>query len=279
MPWEPENLVEIGRFSTSAEAHEFGLVVLSQGENYWLDREGEDWVLLVVPEKADFLAHQLDLYEEEILHWPPPEPSAHEYPTGLSPVFVWAFLLILSYGASLYWPVLQEWGRVDADAVRGGEFYRVLTALFLHADFGHLLSNLLIGGFFLFFCARQMGAVLAVIATFAAGAGGNFLNVLLYQPEPHFSIGASTAVFGTVGLLVAYPLGNGQFQGNRRILQRSLIPILAGMALLAFLGTGDEFTDTTAHLTGFVSGIFLGLFLGMAKRFVPGDAQESPPSC
>ena len=270
MPWQPEDLVEIGRFSTSAAAHDFGLVVLSQGEHYWVDREGPDWVLLVLPEKADFLSHQLDLYEEEIPYWPPPEPTAHEYPTGLAPVFVWAFVLTLSYGASLYWPVLQEWGRVDAEAVRAGEHYRVFTALFLHADFGHLLSNLLIGGFFLFFCARQMGAVLAVAATFVAGAAGNYLNVLLYQPEPHFSIGASTGVFGTVGLLVAFPLGNGQFKGGRRILLRSLIPVLAGMALLAFLGTGDEFTDTTAHLTGFVSGVLLGLALGLGKRFMPG---------
>jgi membrane associated rhomboid family serine protease len=43
------------------------------------------------------------------------------------------------------------------------------------------------------------------------------------------------------------------------------------MALLAFLGTGDEFTDTTAHLTGFVSGVLLGLALGLGKRFLPGS--------
>lgn len=274
MPEEEEELVEIGRYASVAEAHEHGLVVLSAGESYWLEREWDTVRLLVVSEEADFLEGQVRLYERESAYWPPVEPEVTEHPTGMAVVLWWTLLLVVGYGASFRWPEMVEWGRVSAEAVVSGELYRVGTALFLHADVGHLAGNVLIGGFFLFFAARVSGAWLALGGSLVAGAVGNWVNVQLHLPEPHFSIGASTAVFGTVGWLVAYPLGNGSVGAGRRWLMRVAVPLLAGLALLALLGTGTAFTDTSAHLTGFGSGVILGGGMGMIRRIFAGKSDS-----
>lgn len=266
MDAEPEDRAEIGRYGSVRQAHECGLVVLSAGESYWVERDGERVRLLVEPEEAEFLARQVRLYERESAYWPPPEPEVTERPTGLGVVFWWILFLVLGYGASFRWPELVEWGRVSGEAVQAGELYRVGTALFLHADIGHLVANSLIGGFFLFVAARQGGAVIALAATFAAGALGNWINVQLHWPDNHLSLGASTAVFGTVGWLVTCPLIRAARPGVSKPWLRALISLLAGLGLLAFLGTGDAFTDTSAHLTGFCSGLFFGALTGWWAR-------------
>ena len=68
-------------------------------------------------------------------------------------------------------------------------------------------------------------------------------------------MGASTVVFGAVGILAALSLVR-----NRRHLQsRWPLPVAAGLALLALLGTEGKQTDLGAHLFGFAFGIGLGL--------------------
>ena len=75
------------------------------------------------------------------------------------------------------------------------------------------------------------------------------------QSPGHRSVGASTAVFGAVGILAALSLVR-----HRHYLQRRwLLPVAAALALLALLGTEGKNTDLGAHLFGFVSGIVLGL--------------------
>jgi len=60
-------------------------------------------------------------------------------------------------------------------------------------------------------------------------------------------VGASTAVFGALGSLAALP----------RHRRRPWIPLGAGLALLAFLGTSKR-ADFAGHLFGFVAGVLLG---------------------
>ena len=88
------------------------------------------------------------------------------------------------------------------------------------------------------------------------GSIGNLLNAYFYQTG-HLSIGASTAVFGSIGFLSAC-----QFVVKIRMPGQKLrawISIAAGLALLGILGS-SEFTDITAHFFGFLVGVFLGIF-------------------
>ena len=94
------------------------------------------------------------------------------------------------------------------------------------------------------------------------GAGGNFINALLYKSN-HISVGSSTAVFGAVGILAGY-----QFLKKFRLSGRGAkawLPLGAGLALLAFLGS-SKYADITAHLFGFLVGIVAGVSYGFLVK-------------
>lgn len=152
-------------------------------------------------------------------------------------------------------------GRLDAGALTGGEWWRAVTALTLHADLRHLLSNLVFGSFLGYFAARHMGTGLAWAAIVAAGALGNVLNAALAGPD-HLSIGASTAVFAALGLLAAFTWRRSLADGMS--IRARVAPLVAGVALLAYTGTAGANTDVGAHLTGFVAGVAAGAALARA---------------
>ena len=97
-----------------------------------------------------------------------------------------------------------------------------------------------------------------------AGALGNAINAWV-QPPDHSSIGASTAVFGALGIL------SSNAWKHRRGIEggwfRRWTPIVGGVILLAYTGLGGERTDVIAHVTGFIAGLVLGgLFGEIAPR-------------
>ena len=104
---------------------------------------------------------------------------------------------------------------------------------------------------------------LACALVLLAGAGGNLLTALLHGPI-HVSIGSSTSVFATVGLLGALGVTRRQQRGDRG--HRAWVPIAASLALLAMLGTSGQRTDLWAHLLGLLVGAFLGF---PASIFLP----------
>lgn len=149
-------------------------------------------------------------------------------------------------------------GMSQAGLIRAGEWWRVMTALSLHADTFHLISNLAFGLVFGFFAGELLGWGLAWFGMLLAGALGNTINALVQAPD-HVSIGASTAVFATLGILAAYTWKRRRTRINR------WVPLAAGVALLAFLGMGGERTDIFAHLAGFGSGGLFGLIFGITE--------------
>jgi membrane associated rhomboid family serine protease len=84
----------------------------------------------------------------------------------------------------------------------------------------------------------------------------------------HASVGASTAVFATLGLLAAYAWRKRSGTTERRAYRWA--PLFAGVFLLAFMGVGGENTDVLAHLTGFATGAVAGACL--AQWRVPRGA-------
>jgi membrane associated rhomboid family serine protease len=104
-----------------------------------------------------------------------------------------------------------------------------------------------------------------------AGIGGNWMNAAAHQAF-HSSIGASTAVFGALGLLCGPAVVRRRRSGLRgRML---LTPLAAGLGLIAMLGVGGVRTDIWAHLFGFIAGVLLGLPLAMALTKPPGPVVQ-----
>jgi membrane associated rhomboid family serine protease len=119
------------------------------------------------------------------------------------------------------------------------------------------------GVLFGLFAGRILGSGVAWFAIVVTGAMGNLLNTLLLE-SAHRSIGASTAVFAALGIVAGY-VWRGKLMSQERWVYRNG-PIVGGLALLMFTGTGDENTDIGAHLFGFLSGFGGGMLLTLAKE-------------
>jgi rhomboid protease GluP len=150
-------------------------------------------------------------------------------------------------------------GELVSGLLRSGELWRVVTALTLHVDFAHLITNLGFGMLFGYLAGQLLGPGIAWASILAAGAFGNFFDALL-MPPTHRAIGASTAVFATLGLLAAYSWRRRSGRSARWPYRWA--PLIAAVALLALIGAGGEHTDVLAHLTGFFAGTVFGVVYG-----------------
>lgn len=231
-----------------------------------------DYQLFVGPADADRARAELDAYLVETSRpSPPPGPPVPRHSSGVAGVIAYVVVLLVF----AYWQSHRsfgvDWlgdGRLDAGLVVSGEWWRSVTALTLHLDLPHLAANLVFGAVFGLFAAQMLGTGLAWFSILFGGALGNILNAWL-QPASHRAIGASTAIFAALGLLAAFTWRRWRRGDETRL--RRWAPILAGVALLAYTGTGDENTDIVAHLTGFASGVLLGvIYARVGDRLVPG---------
>jgi membrane associated rhomboid family serine protease len=147
------------------------------------------------------------------------------------------------------------------------EWWRPLTALFLHADAVHLLGNLTFGLWYGSLVNRALGTLLGWGLVLLSGVLGNLLVAAIHYPQPHLSLGASTAVFGALGLLVAEGLIHRWQQRWLSRLAPLMVPLVAGGVLLGLTGGFDNpQTDGMAHVMGFLTGIVLGLIACCLQR-------------
>jgi membrane associated rhomboid family serine protease len=174
-----------------------------------------------------------------------------------SAVFV-ALLVII-----VHWLVGPGEGRLsfvrsfgaDAGQIVEGNLYRCVTALLLHTDTLHLLSNVfgivIFGAAVVYHCGWGVGWLMILLA----GAAGNWMAAGWYQ-QAHLSIGSSTAVFAAVGLSAV--LMSGIYAKHYQHSWRSWMPVVGGLALMGMMGVAPN-TDLVAHFFGFVSGVLFGL--------------------
>ena len=148
-------------------------------------------------------------------------------------------------------------GASDAERVLQGEWWRTVTALTLHADSAHLISNVGIGTLVIAAVMRSQGVGFGSALVLASGTAGNLVNAWVHQTL-HRSVGFSTAVFGAIGIL-----GGLAFVDALRHIKprRPAWTALAGtLGLLALFGMSDKGSvDVLAHVFGAAAGLSIGL--------------------
>lgn len=151
----------------------------------------------------------------------------------------------------------------SAYKIINGQLYRTVTALFLHADEVHLAGNMISIAIFGTAVCTIAGWGFGWLMILVCGAFGNLINAFMYE-SGHISIGASTAVFGAIGILVGYQSLKSRSVAKKRF--AAWIPLACGLALLGLLGSGGVRVDIMAHLFGLVSGAAVGLVYAAGVR-------------
>lgn len=266
-PHDGEEWVEVASGPAAAppsqsRVHLWALVLDARSVPCRLEHDARGWFLLVPSGCRDKAFEELRLFEAENRDWPPPSPPSR--PLAENTLATLSVLVLLAtfhnltrLDAGLPFFSQKDWiglGTAHAAKILDGQWWRLVTALTLHADSLHLFSNLAIGGIFVVFLCRELGSGLAWSLLLGAGALGNLANAYA-QSADHNSVGASTAVFGAVGILAALSL----VRHRRQLQRRWPLPVASALALLALLGTEGKNTDLGAHLFGFLFGTCLGL--------------------
>ncbi|VXC17889.1 conserved membrane hypothetical protein [Luteimonas sp. 9C] len=188
--------------------------------------------------------------------------------------FLWAstrsanehYTLLLDWGALYGGPVGTD--GTHANWVDAGPWLRLVTALFLHADWAHLLGNLVFLLIFGLPAERLMGAWRLLVLFVVGGALANLSAVLAIGAPDRLIIGASGAVSALIGaylalfprarLGVVVPLG--LFLEFVRAPASLLIGIWAVLQVFfAYIGPAYGAVAWTAHLAGFLFGVVFAL--------------------
>jgi membrane associated rhomboid family serine protease len=253
-------------------AQDWSLVLTAVGVEHALQSTPEGGELWVDAAEQARAADELGRYLRENRPSPVPAVSWPAYRHAAWGVAAYAMALVLVTAAALYRVGERNWvsrGVLEIGLLERAEWWRVFTALTLHADLGHLLANLAFGLLFAYPAAQFLGVGVAWLAIVLGAGAANAVDMLLHPPH-HSVLGASTAVFVALGLTSA-------FSWRRRAtysltwMQR-LSPLVAGVALLAFTGAGGERTDLLAHALGFLAGVLGGFALAHARLPPPGRA-------
>lgn len=258
LPISPRN----GAGTTKQLAHSWALVLDSRSIPCSIESDGNNWLLLVPEQHRESALRELQLHEQINSNWPPAIPAARQLVENTLPTVSILLLLATFHNLTLLGLALPERGILDlpelgmahAAKIMNGQIWRCVTALTLHGGLVHLLGNLTIGGVFIILLCREFGSGLAWSLLLASGVFGNLINSWVQSPD-HRSVGASTVVFGAVGILAAIST----LRYRNHVRRRWFVPVAAGLALLAVLGTEGKQTDLGAHLFGFGCGFFFGL--------------------
>lgn len=143
------------------------------------------------------------------------------------------------------------------------EYERVLWAMFLHSGATHLFSNMLILFFMGAMIEEEVGHICYLLLYFLSGIGGNLLSLLIkvINSDMSSSVGASGAVFGLDGVLLAMVLLSG-----RKMQDVTPARVLAMIALSLYSGFSGSNIDNAAHVGGLITGFLGGCAVCILQR-------------
>lgn len=157
------------------------------------------------------------------------------------------------YHGAMYVPYIAE----------NGEFYRLISSMFLHFGFEHLMNNMIVLVVIGSNLEHELGKIKYLIIYFASGLGGNILSAVwdIYAGEYAVSAGASGAIFGLIGALLYVALRNRGRVGT--INGRGIVFMIVVSLYYGFTSGG---VDNMAHIGGVVSGFLLAVLLYRKRK-------------
>jgi rhomboid protease GluP len=257
--------IEVFRSALRAQCHDRAFMLAAVGISSAIGFDRNSYILTVDSTVAALAVDQLRSYAAESRPAPPPiEPRQPKPNAWVGCIIYVAVLLLVGFAIANGWWRLDAFdvGDMNAEQVQRGQWWRAWTALTLHLDGPHLIANLAAGIWFGFLAAREVGSGSSWFLIVTGAAMANLFEGS-FGPPWHRSVGASTAVFTALGLLVAY-----SWRLRLRMPQgwaSRWAPLVAGALLLGWFGTGGEGTDIVAHVLGFAFGCLLGIAVALPQ--------------
>ena len=164
-------------------------------------------------------------------------------------IIVYTFTAFKSGGTDINIFVLISYGAKVNELIHAGEYYRLFTSAFLHADFMHILFNM----YALFALGRIVEEFMGKwkmlgIYCFSALTGG----ILSYLYTPNVAVGASGAVFGLLGAILMITL-----LGKKKSMKSMFSRIMIVLAINLFSGFTSSNIDNFGHIGGLLGGIVI----------------------
>lgn len=151
------------------------------------------------------------------------------------------------------------------ELVQNGEFYRLLTCMFVHADILHILFNMIalysIGPV----VERYYGKSKFLLIYLVSGLLGSIFSGV-FMTADSISIGASGAIFGLLGSICYFTYYyRATLQG---ILRGSIMPVIIINLVIGFLSSS---IDLSAHIGGLIGGILISMAIGIGDKHRKSD--------
>ena len=179
------------------------------------------------------------------------------------PVITYVLILInvLVFLISILFDMKEEvilYGGNHRELIRLGDYYRLITSMFIHVDLLHLLCNC----YSLYVVGNQIesffGKTKYLIIYFGSGIIASLLSICF---NTSFSIGASGAIFGLLGSILYFGYHYRLYLGN--VLKTQIIPLIILNLLIGFASTG---IDNAAHIGGLIGGILVSMICGLKYK-------------
>lgn len=163
--------------------------------------------------------------------------------------------------------LLYTYGRLTLQEVADGEWYRIITALFLHGNVTHISSNMIMLFLLGNVLEKEMGHIKYFILYFGSGILASCTS--LYFQSVHLalgetvrgSIGASGAIFGIMGGFLWVLLRN-----HKRASNMSFVRVLFLVCYCLFGGLTETRIDNAAHFGGLFAGMFIAILIYRKKK-------------
>ncbi|MBP6819726.1 MAG: rhomboid family intramembrane serine protease [Ferrovibrio sp.] len=217
------------------------------------DNRGEE------PEKEAAEAADMQAFAWLLYHNRPELPVIFKWLVGIN---VAAFVALLPLGGGLIEAnssVHLAWGANFGPAIAGGQYWRLLTAAFLHFGLIHLGFNMMalwsLGGL----AERLYGRWPFLVIYLGAAVIGSLASVY-FSPDRTVSAGASGAIFGLGGALASFWLRNGKAV-PLSVLRGQWVNLALFIGFSVYMGITATGIDNAAHGGGFVGGALLGYLL------------------
>ena len=260
--FQKDEMVTIAQYGTLSKAQEYALVVLAMNLDCLITAEDGHFRIYVQEPFAIAVTEEFTLYEKEQREAIAPR-DLPVFGSGVELLLAWMVTLFFCFSMQSESATFTDNYLNSSSAImQNGEIYRSFTALFLHGDFEHLMGNLLYGSVFCLLVANSLGPWTGWGLILASGFLGNLTNAAIHHDLPFYSLGASTATFGALGLLVGVGLYQAWLDRSVRSGIRTMIPLAIGVMLFSMFGIGStdsgSTTDVMAHVLGLGFGVLLG---------------------